>query len=62
MGTPEYRSSAAIEDDLEDLRREIGALREELAREPAPAEDGYREATLLDLLVSRFLRLQNAAS
>lgn len=61
MGIPEHKASAALAHDLENLRREIGALREELAQEtthPVLAEDGYREATLLDLLICRFLRLE----
>ncbi|MGE5552288.1 MAG: hypothetical protein ACM3ZC_17445 [Bacteroidota bacterium] len=52
-----------ITDCLDDLRREIGALRHEVLHgSPAPAranEESYRTATQIDLLVSKMLRLQS---
>jgi len=48
---------------LTDLRREIGALRQELMASggsPALNENSYRSATRLDLLVNKFLRLGSA--
>ncbi len=49
---------------LDTLRREIGALRQELMESgqvPSSAEDdNYRLATQIDLLVNKFLRLQES--
>lgn len=67
MATPESetdRRPGDLTSRLDTLRREIGALRQELMESgqvPSAAEDdNYRLATQLDLLVNRFLRLQES--
>lgn len=65
MATPEYETDRGQSDltlHLDTLRREIGALRQELMESgqvPSTAgDDNYRLATQVDLLVNKFLRLQ----
>ncbi len=69
MAIPESetdRSQSDLTLHLDTLRREIGALRQELMESgqvPSAAEDdNYRLATQIDLLVNKFLRLQESLS